>query len=247
MCLFSLIRLRRRICRRKCRRWSLWHGPPIPRECLFMFGRCSRNALNDLANKVTIVIYIRALLPKRRDFLLGNEFKTGPTPGPGVYAPLSYLRVYRDRRSLTSSNSLNSYLDSYARTQSAPWHKLYIQIILPYPPTPAMSQAPTTAAASLRFQAIFYVAVQSYQKQTKNDLIVHPLASQLQSCDSTSAILAILQDQVQEFDKSRSGDERLTKWLSPIVNVLSAFSAVVSGGVGLVSREIILKTSSDFL
>jgi hypothetical protein len=101
-----------------------------------------------------------------------------------------------------------------------------------------MSQAPTTtAAASLRFQAIFHAAVKSYQKETKNDLIAHPLASQLQSCDSTNAIIAILQDQVQEFDKSRSGDDRLTKWLSPTVNVLTAFSATVAGGVGLVSLD----------
>ncbi|KAF8263290.1 hypothetical protein EI94DRAFT_1741234 [Lactarius quietus] len=97
-----------------------------------------------------------------------------------------------------------------------------------------MFQASTSAAASSRFQAIFQAAVKSYQKQTKKDLIAHPLASQLHSCDSTAAILDILQDQVREFDKSRSGDERLTKWIGPTVNVLVAFSATVSGGVGLV-------------
>ena len=100
-----------------------------------------------------------------------------------------------------------------------------------------MSQTPTTAATSSRFQAIFSDALKSYEKQTKNDLLVHPLASQLQACDSTSAIIAMLQDQVQEFDKSRSGDERLTKWLGPTVNVLCAFSSAVSGGVGLVSLD----------
>ncbi|KAH9037401.1 hypothetical protein EDB83DRAFT_2524665 [Lactarius deliciosus] len=97
-----------------------------------------------------------------------------------------------------------------------------------------MSQTPTTAAASSRFQAIFQAALKSYQRQTKKDLIAHPLASQLQSCDSTGAILAVLQDQVQEFDQARSGDERLTKWLIPTVNVLYMFSATVSEGVGLV-------------
>ncbi|KAF8265659.1 hypothetical protein EI94DRAFT_1831090 [Lactarius quietus] len=97
-----------------------------------------------------------------------------------------------------------------------------------------MSQASTTAAASSRFQVIFQSAVKSYQKQTKTDILAHPLASQLQSCDSTVAILVILQDQVREFDKSHSGDERLTKWLGPTVNVLSAFSSAVSGGVSLV-------------
>ncbi|KAH9046656.1 hypothetical protein EDB84DRAFT_1674038 [Lactarius hengduanensis] len=97
-----------------------------------------------------------------------------------------------------------------------------------------MSQTTSTAAASSHFQLIFNAALKSYQKQTKNDLIAHPLASQLQSCDSTSAILAVLQEQVQEFDQARSGDDRLTKWLIPTVNVLYAFSAAVSEGVGLV-------------
>ncbi|KAI9446944.1 hypothetical protein BJY52DRAFT_1228575 [Lactarius psammicola] len=97
-----------------------------------------------------------------------------------------------------------------------------------------MSQTPTTATASSRFQAIFHAALKSYQKQTKKDLLAHPLSSQLQSCDSTSAILAVLQDQIREFDGSRSGDGRLTRWLVPTVNVLYAFSAAVSEGVGLV-------------
>ena len=100
-----------------------------------------------------------------------------------------------------------------------------------------MSQTTSTAEASLRFQAIFQIALKSYQKRTKKDLIAHPLASQLQSCNSITAIITVLQNQVREFDKSRSGDERLTKWLSPTVNVISVFSATVSGGVGLVSLE----------
>ncbi|KAH9060271.1 hypothetical protein EDB87DRAFT_623618 [Lactarius vividus] len=97
-----------------------------------------------------------------------------------------------------------------------------------------MSQTISTAAASSRFQDIFNAALKSYQKQTKNDLTAHPLASRLQSCDSTSAILALLQDQVREFDQVHGGDERLTKWLIPTVNVLYAFSAALSEGVGLV-------------
>jgi hypothetical protein len=96
-----------------------------------------------------------------------------------------------------------------------------------------MPRTSATAETSSRFQAIFQAALDSYQKQTKKDLLAHPLASQLQSCESTAAILAILQGQVQQFDKSR-GDERLTKWLGPTVNVLCAFSATISGGVSLV-------------
>ena len=100
-----------------------------------------------------------------------------------------------------------------------------------------MSQkaASNSSASDSRFQSIFHAALKSYQKQTKTDLLAHPLASQLQSCNSTTAIIVFLQDEVREFDKLHSGDERLTKWLGPTVNVLCAFSAAVSGGVGLVS------------
>ena len=109
-----------------------------------------------------------------------------------------------------------------------------------FPPSLVMSSvsaSPVTTATSSksRFQEIFQAALKSYQKQTKKDLLTHPLASQLQSCDSTAAILAILHDQVRQFEKNSASDERLTKWLGPTVNVLNAFSATVSGGVSLVS------------
>ena len=92
-----------------------------------------------------------------------------------------------------------------------------------------------TSMVSSHFQEIFDAALQSYQKQTKKVLSAHPLASELQSCDSTSAIITVLEKQVWEFDKYRCGDKRLTKWLNPTVNVLYAFSAAVSGDTSLVS------------
>ena len=100
-----------------------------------------------------------------------------------------------------------------------------------------MSQTTKTVTASTRFQTIFHEALKSYQRQTKKDILAHPLASQLQSCDSTIAILDILQGQIREFDRACIDDEGMIKWLTPTVNVLFAFSAVVSGGVGLVSLE----------
>ena len=100
-----------------------------------------------------------------------------------------------------------------------------------------LSIEPSTSVSSSNFQPIFNAAIQLYQKKTKKDLIAHPLVSQLQSCHSSSEILAVLQDQARELDKSRSSDERLTKWLSPTVNVLCAFSATVSGGVSLVGLD----------
>ena len=101
----------------------------------------------------------------------------------------------------------------------------------------ASSQRLTTAAASSRFQTTFDAALMSYKRRTKKDLTTHPLASQLRSCGSTTDIIAMLLDQVRQFGESRSGDERLTDWLPLTVNVLTAFSATVSGGVSPVSLD----------
>ncbi|KAH9031155.1 hypothetical protein EDB85DRAFT_1385164 [Lactarius pseudohatsudake] len=98
-----------------------------------------------------------------------------------------------------------------------------------------MSTPPTPASSShSNFQSIFHASLNAYEKQTKKDLLSHPLAVQLHSCDSSTAILTVLQDQVREFEQSRSVDDRLTKWLDPTVNVLYAFSATLGEGVGLV-------------
>ena len=101
----------------------------------------------------------------------------------------------------------------------------------------------TFSPASPRFQATFDAALKSYQKQTKQNILTHPLAFQLRTCNSTNAILSILQNQIREFDESCRSDASLTKWLTTTVNVLFAFSASVSGGtVSVVSfgRDIIL-------
>ena len=77
-------------------------------------------------------------------------------------------------------------------------------------------------------------ALKAYEKQTKNDLLAHPLAAELQTCQSPSSILVILQQQVQDLNRSRASDDRLTKWLDPTVNVLYAFSGTLGEGAGLV-------------
>ena len=97
-----------------------------------------------------------------------------------------------------------------------------------------MSHALPTVSSSSNFQLIINNALDNYKKRTKNDLLAHPLAAQLQSCNSPSAILAILQQQVQELDHSRSSDERWSKWLEPTVDVLYALSSSLGEGVGLV-------------
>jgi hypothetical protein len=97
-----------------------------------------------------------------------------------------------------------------------------------------MSNSHLTAASSSNFQLIINNALKAYEKRTKKDLLAHPLASQLQACNTPAAILSILQQQVQMLDQSRSSDDRWTKWLDPTVSILYALSATLGEGVGLV-------------
>ena len=77
-------------------------------------------------------------------------------------------------------------------------------------------------------------ALDTYKKRTKNDILAHPLATRLQTCNSPGAIIAVLQEQVQGLDQSQSSDERWSKWLDPTVNVLQAFSSILEAGASLV-------------
>jgi hypothetical protein len=98
-----------------------------------------------------------------------------------------------------------------------------------------MSQISPTSSSSSNLQAIFYASLKEYEKKTKKDLLAHPLMTQFQTCTSPTEILAVLRNQIQQFEQSTSGDAKLTKWLGPTVNVLYAFSSALGAGVGLVS------------
>jgi hypothetical protein len=97
-----------------------------------------------------------------------------------------------------------------------------------------MSNSPCAFTSSSNFRTIFVVAINLYEKKTKTDLLTHPLATQLQSCATSSEILAVLHDKVKDFDKSGTHTERLSSWLDPTVNVLYSFSATLGQDVGLV-------------
>ena len=113
----------------------------------------------------------------------------------------------------------------------------------PIPPlialsTQTMSQTPPNASSSSSsssFQSVLNAALDAYEKKTKNKLLTHPLAARLQSCDSPTAVLSVLQDLIQQFNRRRRSDERLTNWLNPTVNVLYSFSSTLGQGVALVS------------
>jgi hypothetical protein len=114
-----------------------------------------------------------------------------------------------------------------------------------------MSQTAPTASSSSssspNFQAVFNAALESYEKTTKNELLTHPLATQLQSCDSPATILSVLRDLVQQFEQSRGGNDGLRSWLDPTVNVLFAFSATLGEGVGIVTLAVLISHESALL
>ena len=109
----------------------------------------------------------------------------------------------------------------------------------------AMAQTPPSASSSSNFQAILYSSLKTYEKKTKQNLLAHPLMAQLQTCTSPTDILHVLRTQVQQFERSRSDDDKLTRWLNPTVNVLYAFSSALGAGIGLVNpiRTVLLRSN----
>ena len=56
----------------------------------------------------------------------------------------------------------------------------------------------TASSSNLsNFQLINNSALKAYQERTKNDLVLRPLTTQLQTYDSPSFVFAVLREQVQ--------------------------------------------------
>ena len=114
------------------------------------------------------------------------------------------------------------------------------RLSLPSPRT-IMSNEPSTSTSHSNFLSIFNAALETYKRKTKKDLASHPLLPTLQSCDSPEAVLTALREQIPAaFSQSQNGDDGLTKWVTPTVNVLYSFSETLGQGVGLVSIKIFL-------
>ena len=84
--------------------------------------------------------------------------------------------------------------------------------------------------------SILDAALSEYKEKTGTGLLEHPLAEEIKRCDSIGAISALLQGQAREFQKFRDGDQRLMKWINPMVDVLSTFSETL-GGVASIVRH----------
>lgn len=98
-----------------------------------------------------------------------------------------------------------------------------------------MSSASSTSTRHSNYVSMFDAALEAYRRKTKNDIAKHPLHITLQTCNSPEAIVTVLQEQISAFSQFRNGDDRLTKRITPTVNVLYSFSATLGGAVGLVN------------
>jgi hypothetical protein len=78
---------------------------------------------------------------------------------------------------------------------------------------------------SSHFQGLFEGALQDYENQTGTALARHPLAEQLQSCNSVDSILSVLQQQAQAFTEFRGSNGRIMKSLKSAVSVIYALSS----------------------
>ena len=92
---------------------------------------------------------------------------------------------------------------------------------------------------SSRFQALFESALQDYQRQTGTKLADHPLAQQLQNCDSVDSVVAVLQEQARAFSEFRGSDGKVMKSLKRVVSVLHTLtdSTILGEIIGLVRRK----------
>ena len=82
---------------------------------------------------------------------------------------------------------------------------------------------------SFPIQVLFESALHDYEKQTGIPLANHPLAGQLQNCQSLESVTTLLQEQARAFSQFRESD-KITKSLKSVVSALSRVSATVTLG-----------------
>jgi hypothetical protein len=100
------------------------------------------------------------------------------------------------------------------------------------PPSDPSQITSQTADPPSTFKSMLDAALIKYKNKTGEDLQAIWLASELQTCESVDSVLDLLRDQAKALD--RSDDQRLMRWIDPLVHVLSTFSDALGDGVSLV-------------
>jgi hypothetical protein len=102
-----------------------------------------------------------------------------------------------------------------------------------------MSQPSSLSSTSSTFRTLFDAALQDYRDKTGNTLADHPIAKQLETCESVNSITAILQEQAQGFREFTENDGKLMKALNSSVDVLCSpsISSALNEAIGLIVRR----------
>jgi hypothetical protein len=98
-----------------------------------------------------------------------------------------------------------------------------------------MSSTGQATSSSTSIQSIIEAALADYTKNTGIDLSKTPFAAAIEHSNSLEAILQLLYDRENAFKEYRDGNRRLINCLSPVVNVIQAFSGIIGEAVNLVS------------
>ena len=100
-------------------------------------------------------------------------------------------------------------------------------------------------SGSSSFKSLLESALHDYEKQTGILLANHPLARQLQNCQSTDSITSLLQEQARALSEFR-GSDKIMKALKSVVSALSKVSAIATLGqdIGMVSPRPLIGSST---
>ena len=99
---------------------------------------------------------------------------------------------------------------------------------------------------SVRLQALFDSALRDYEKKTNVTLSKHPLAVQLQSCDSVDDITSLLQRKAEAFGDFQARS-RMMKALRATVSILAPLSKAFSlaDDFGVVRQKALMACFAD--
>ena len=102
--------------------------------------------------------------------------------------------------------------------------------------SPLLFPQPISDMIQSSFQSLFEAALLEYENQTGTRLEKHPLAKQLEKCDSIDSITAMLQEQLeaQIFGGYRGDNGKIMKALKSSVNVLHTLSNSTGAIAGMV-------------
>ena len=91
-------------------------------------------------------------------------------------------------------------------------------------------------SSSASFLLLYNSALQDYTTQTGTNLVDHPFAKRLETCESLDSITSILQESVRRVREYRMDDGKIIKSLKCAVHVLYTLSTstVLGEGIGLV-------------